>query len=581
MLAPRGSPSRIIGLIAAVAALSNFLEGYSSSYPNTAEFINNSYIARGSVLTVWEFTWYWSLLLNIWFIGYLFGTILTPLFTERYGRKNSLCLANCISLLGTLITIAAIFLEIPELLIFGRIFAAVGSGLSFGSLILFIQETTPTQLRGTCSFLSEVSYIAVSVIGMGMGMDLMLGRNLLALVGFGAIPGILSIFIVLPLRESPKFLLLNRNDRKAAIKSLEFYQGKQPDNQAINEILKESDNCGHKRKEGGGQHNLSLIKALIQILKQPHLRKAFIIGTLSLQIIVGIWPIIYISTDLLEAHFDANASQYSSFAFICANFVASVIGTCSVEKFGRRPMLIWCGIANTLCLCSYILFDRMTSQKSIFFVNPQFKYGCVFSLIAYGITYGAALGPIAFFITSELVPQRFRSLVQSIVFMTNTIINFVFSFITLPLYEIIDVWSFIPLFIIPSIISICYLIKELPETKGREIHEIVEQLKKGTKKKKKSGVIHPAAKGSTATADSSTTISDEENDDIEDFEEGIPDILLATTGHGKNSLIKTAAGSMAIAAAISKVIGGEQQNKNNLTTITPIPEEKDEEEGKE
>ncbi|CAK5024575.1 unnamed protein product [Meloidogyne enterolobii] len=116
---------------------------------------------------------------------------------------------------------------------------------------------------------------------------------------------------------------------------------------------------------------------------------------------------------------------------------------------------------------------------------------------------------------------------------------------------------------------------------GREIHEIVEQLKKGTKKKKKSGVIHPTAKGSIATADSSTTISDEENDDIEDFEEGIPDILLATTGHGKNSLIKTAAGSMAIAAAISKVIGGEQQNKNNLTTITPIPEEKDEEEGKE
>ncbi|CAK5024580.1 unnamed protein product [Meloidogyne enterolobii] len=100
-------------------------------------------------------------------------------------------------------------------------------GCKFANIkkINFLKETTPTQLRGTCSFLSEVSYIAVSVIGMGMGMDLMLGRNLLALVGFGAIPGILSIFIVLPLSESPKFLLLNRNDRKAAIKSLEFYQG--------------------------------------------------------------------------------------------------------------------------------------------------------------------------------------------------------------------------------------------------------------------------------------------------------------------------------------------------------------------
>uniref|UniRef100_A0A1I8B0Q2 Alba domain-containing protein n=1 Tax=Meloidogyne hapla TaxID=6305 RepID=A0A1I8B0Q2_MELHA len=87
------------------------------------------------------------------------------------------------------------------------------------------------------------------------------------------------------------------------------------------------------------------------------------------------------------------------------------------------------------------------------------------------------------------------------------------------------------------------------------------------------------AKGSIATVASSTTISDEENDDSEDFEDGkcIPDILLATTGHGKNSLIKTAAGRIAIAAAISKVIGSEQNKK---IIITPIPEEK-EEEGKE
>ncbi|KAF7633237.1 hypothetical protein Mgra_00007338 [Meloidogyne graminicola] len=260
--------------------------------------------------------------------------------------------------------------------------------------------------------------------------------------------------------------------------------------------MKEADT--HHKKEGiSSLNNTSIIKTLIQVLKQPHLRKAFIIGTLSLQIIVGIWPIIYISTDLLEAHFDANASQYSSFAFICANFVASVVGTCSVEKFGRRPMLIYCGIANTLCLCFYILFDRIT-----FFINNKFKYGCILSLIAYGITYGAALGPIAFFITSELVPQRFRSLVQSIVFMTNTVINFVFSFITLPLYEMIDVWSFIPLFIIPSTVSIIYLIKELPETKGREIHEIVDQLKRGSKNKKKSGIIHPMTKGSIPSSTS-------------------------------------------------------------------------------
>lgn len=58
----------------------------------------------------------------------------------------------------------------------------------------------------------------------------------------------------------------------------------------------------------------------------------------------------------------------------------------------------------------------------------------------------------------------------------NTVIIFAFSFVTLPLYRLIDVWAFIPLFIIPSTLSLIYLAMEMPETRGREIHEIVEQL---------------------------------------------------------------------------------------------------------
>lgn len=538
MLGPEGNPVKIIALIATVAAFSNFLEGYSSSYPNTAsdsfrEFINQSYISHGrGILTYWSFTWMWSLLLNIWFIGYLAGTIFTPFVTDTYGRKNGLLLGNGISLLGTLFVTSGIYFRTPELLIVGRLVSAIGSGLSFGSLILFIQETTPTNLRGTCSFLSEVSYIAVNVIGMGMGMDLLLGCHLLALVGFGALPGLLSILIVLPLKESPKFLLINRNDCKAAQRALDFYQGVQHDNHStfLCEIMKEADL--------GKKGDLTVWKAVLEVIKQPHLLKAVAIGTLSLQITVGIWPIIYISTDLLEAHFNANASQYSSFAFICANFVASIFGTFSVEKFGRRPMLIWFGAGNTFCLCAYILFDRMTSTESILYVNNNFKYGCIVSLIFYGITYGISLGPIAFFITSELVPQRFRSLVQSIVFMMNTVINFVFSFITLPLYELIDVWSFIPLFIVPSTVAIIYLIKELPETKGREIHEIVEQLKRGSKDTGKNISIEPP---STSMITGSATSFDNPA-----AEEQIPvsEILFGKCGHGKHSLIKTATGGI-------------------------------------
>ncbi|KAI1721808.1 sugar transporter domain-containing protein [Ditylenchus destructor] len=471
MFAPQGNFAKTIGLLAATASLSNFLEGYSSSYPNTAgssfqKYINSSYIQRhgGSGMTNWAFTWFWSLLLNIWFVGYLLGTFITPHMTDTYGRKNALLIANSVCLLATFISVASVAFSLPELLIFGRAVGAAGSGVSFGSLILFLQETTPTSLRGV-----------------------------------GVIPGILSILIMIPMKESPKYLLLNRHNRKAALESLIYYRGNHVNcDELLEEIAKESDS---------NTIELAPLRGIFEVLRQPYLRKAITIGILSLQIVVGIWPIVYISTELLEAHFEVKMAQYSSFAFICANFISSVIGMCAVERCGRRPMLIYCGIANTLCLCSYIFFDRMAAHY-----DHNFKYGCVVSLICYGMTYGAALGPIAFFITSELVPQRYRSLAQSIVFAVNTVINFTFSFLTLPFYQLINVWAFIPLFIIPSTFSIIYLIINMPETKGREVHVIVAELiKRSSKSAYLGNIIVPGlSPPDSLTKTIVTTISEED-----------------------------------------------------------------------
>uniref|UniRef100_A0A1I7ZFS0 MFS domain-containing protein n=1 Tax=Steinernema glaseri TaxID=37863 RepID=A0A1I7ZFS0_9BILA len=452
-----------------IANKKDFQEGYSNSYPNTAylsfqEYINESYIERGNAngLQEWQFTWLWSGILNVWFLGYMFGTFLTPYLTDNYGRKTALLIANIVSLLGTIVATVSIPLRWPELLFFSRIFASSSCGLSFGSLILFLQETTPTEQRGLTSFLSEVAFIATNVLGMGFGMDLILGKYLVGLIGVGAIPGVLAILIILPLKETPKYLLINRNNRHLAMQSLIYYRGDRADNEKVlEEMLKESDD----------KIGMPIMRAVKEVFARKHLRTAFVIGILALQIVVGIWPIIYLSTDLLEAHFSSDVAQFSSFGFILANFLASLCGMFAVDKFGRRPMIILFGTLNTFSLSGYVIFDRLSA-----YVDHSFSYGCIVSLVAYGITYGAALGPIAFFITSELTTQRFRSLVQSMVFAVNTANNFIFGFVTLPAYKQFDVWSFIPLFIIPSVLCIIYLARNMPETKGREIHQIVEDM---------------------------------------------------------------------------------------------------------
>lgn len=66
---------------------------------------------------------------------------------------------------------------------------------------------------------------------------------------------------------------------------------------------------------------------------------------------------------------------------------------------------------------------------------------------------------------------------QAISYALNTIAVVIVTFTTLPLFQRIDVYSFIILFSIPSILSIIYLVLYLPETKGREIHDIVDILR--------------------------------------------------------------------------------------------------------
>ncbi|KAK6014321.1 transporter, major facilitator family protein [Ostertagia ostertagi] len=484
MFAPRGRMLNCLLVFGSLGAVVNFPEGYSNSYPNTSyksfqTMINDSYIRRGDEdgISPTLFMWVWSAILNVWFSWRILNmNIVTAYFTELRTKEVSgyniskktgtLFGANIVAFLGAVLAFLSTVFSVPELFFASRLIASFSSGVSFGALILFLQEATPTEYRGMTSFLSENTFIATTVMGIGFGMDAVFGNNLPVLTGIAMIPAAASILLILPLRETPKFLLLNRKDRNAAMESLKFYRGDSPDLDAIlDEMLLEMDD--HTAPK------MSLVSSAITVLREPYLRTPFFIGCLCLQVVIGIWSIIYLSTDMLMVHFSTEIAQLASLVFIVSNFVAGMGGMFIIERFGRRTLVLWLGMLNTVSLALYVVFDQLTAVY-----NP-FRWGTIIALILFGITYGVGLGPIAFFITSELVNQQHRSVVQSMVFAVNTIANFAFTFATLPAYTAIQSWAFIPLFIIPSTFSLIYLYFNMPETVGREVHEIVEELMTG------------------------------------------------------------------------------------------------------
>ncbi|KAI1699664.1 sugar transporter domain-containing protein [Ditylenchus destructor] len=186
-----------------------------------------------------------------------------------------------------------------------------------------------------------------------------------------------------------------------------------------------------------------ILKELFTI---PHLRTAMYLGLCALQI--------------------------SASAYLGVNLVASILGTFIIGRVSRKWMLILSGFANVFALAFYVGFDRM------FDLNTR-VYGilCLIAILVYYVSSGIGFGIISFYVTGELLPQLHRALGQTVVFSISLLVSFVLSMITVPAYESYNVWVFIPLFIVPNGLCLCYLWAYLPETRNREIHEIVAELK--------------------------------------------------------------------------------------------------------
>lgn len=81
-------------------------------------------------------------------------------------RRNSILIVNCLSVVGACLMLASKASESFEILIFGRLLFGLFCGLVMSLNPLYIQEVSPTSLRGAFATLNQVSFALGILVGM-------------------------------------------------------------------------------------------------------------------------------------------------------------------------------------------------------------------------------------------------------------------------------------------------------------------------------------------------------------------------------------------------------------------------------
>ncbi|KAI6206548.1 hypothetical protein M3Y94_00925000 [Aphelenchoides besseyi] len=448
-----------------ISLITDFPPGVMNASVNTAvhefrSFLRRSFAARGiSLENVQTETLVRSAVLNTWFVGQIIGSISLPSLAERYGRKGAFAISIAAMTLGLVLQFGATLLNSPELFVLGRFVAALFSPLCDFVMLAYFQESTPIELRGMFSALAGISYASMSAFGMWLGT--MLGDSFVWLFAVQWPPALLSLLFVAMLPETPKFLACIRNDKDAALRSLTFFQGSQPEHvQQIAEFRLEIE-----MDETNDLQDKSV--TIKEILTTSHLRFSMLLSLSVFVTVLPLYPFLLSSTYLFEKiGIESRIAEFSSTAVFVTFALATGFGAWLMERHPRRLLLLTSAVITIVCLSAFVFFAAISRYYT------PLGYIAIVSVFLFIIPFGAIVAPMSWFIGTELVTQRYRAMIFGIVFGCFNVLITITNSIALLLFEYFGALSFIPLFIVPSIITLEFLRRHLPESRGRAPVEV-------------------------------------------------------------------------------------------------------------
>ncbi|XP_036407345.1 solute carrier family 2 member 15b [Megalops cyprinoides] len=453
----------------AVAFLASFgssmLYGYNLAVVNSPaeyikDFYNRTIVGRnGTGLDEEALTLMYSLTVSVFAIGGLVGSLMVGTLVTKFGRKGTLVNSTVLvfvagALMGFSRTCASL-----EMVIIGRFVTGIHSGISLSVVPMYLGEIAPKNVRGFLGLIPSI-FICIGVFSAQiLGLHELLGKAehwplfLSLVVG----PTLIQLMLLPWFPESPRYLLIEKRNVHATITALKWYRTKCNIQSEIEEMQEE-------------QRSLSSVNtvSVFGLLMDKSVRWqviSIIVINMGMQLsgIDAIW--FYTNAIFENAGIPGPQVPYTTVGTGAIEVIAGLIGGFTIERLGRRPLMI--GGFSFMGICCAGITLSLILQAHVPFMR-YISVGCVIGIIA-----GFCIGPagVPFLITAELFKQSHRPAAYTVAGSLNWISNFTVGFVFPFLQMSAGAFCYLVFCGICSAVA-AYVFFIIPETKNKTFMEI-------------------------------------------------------------------------------------------------------------
>ena len=415
-------------------------------------------------------------------IGCVIGGSISGLFASRFGRRNSLRFASILFFLSALGSWYPEFLFFPYgepsqrlLIAFNlyRVLGGIGVGLASAIVPMYIAEIAPSSIRGTLVSCNQfaiifgmlvVYFVNFLILGdhtnpiidkstegilsvnaasdswtISSGWRLMFGSEAYV----AALFGVLLFFVP----RTPRYLVLIGQEPEA-LTVLTKVNGEAKAKEILADIKASSKEKTEKLFAYGVA--VVIIGIFLSVFQQA----------------IGINAVLYYSPRIFESA-GAGDGMIQTVIMGIVNIVFTVIAIFSVDRFGRKPLLIIGSIGMAVGAFSVAICDNFGVKGIV----P------VLSIIVYAAFFMMSWGPICWVLISEIFPNTIRGKAVAIAVAFQWIFNYIVSSTFPPLYDFSPMIAY-GLYGAMCVLAALFVWKWVPETKGKTLEEMNKLWKK-------------------------------------------------------------------------------------------------------